>query len=104
MLIEVRRKLTAVLADLEFPAFRWQVVACAHAYGADGLSRCQIARLPERQYGDLSEICAAIVRGDAAGVDAPAGHGRSREDLVLPPVRKARLHAEETSSESTPRH
>jgi hypothetical protein len=56
---EVRR-LSQVLAGLEFPAAKWQIVIHAEDYGADAASRSQLWTLAPQTYPDLTAVFAAL--------------------------------------------
>jgi len=51
-----------VLADLEFPAHRWEIVMFAERYGADRYTRMRLARLPEGRYCDLAAVTSALAQ------------------------------------------
>ena len=50
-----------VLAELPFPAYRWQVIAQATVYGADSVTMAKFHRLPLKRYADCEEVTAAII-------------------------------------------
>ena len=50
-----------VLADLPFPAYRWQVIAQAAVYGADSVTMAKFHRLPLKRYADCAEVAVAII-------------------------------------------
>ncbi|HWC82757.1 MAG TPA: DUF2795 domain-containing protein [Pseudonocardiaceae bacterium] len=53
-----RESLNYVLADLDFPAQRWEIVTQADMYGADSVTAGQLSRLParDRPYHDLRDV------------------------------------------------
>lgn len=72
----VEERVAPVLADLEFPARRWQVLTVADLYGVDTATRSLLELLPERRYHSLAEVAgvlaAVLVRPPAAAAPAPA--------------------------------
>jgi hypothetical protein len=50
------QRISQVLANLRYPAARWQVLAEADHYGADSTSRAQLWTLPTGVYDDLSDV------------------------------------------------
>lgn len=69
----ITRRLTWVLDDLRFPAATWQLIACAHHYGADVHSLSELAELPARSYADLAEVVEAVVTARRPIRAAPLG-------------------------------
>ncbi|OLM18993.1 MULTISPECIES: hypothetical protein [unclassified Pseudonocardia] len=62
----LRENLRRVLAGLQWPACRWQVIAEAEAWGVSGVLRNQLAPLPDGRYPSLEsilEMLAAVARG-----------------------------------------
>jgi hypothetical protein len=57
----VRDRLIDAIAEVEFPAERWQVIACAATRRADPVTCSRLARLPGRTYADLAEVLAAAL-------------------------------------------
>jgi hypothetical protein len=57
----VRDRLIAAIVGVEFPAERWQVVACAAAERADVLTCSRLARIPCRTYADIAEVLEAAL-------------------------------------------
>ena len=53
-------RFAAVLADLAFPARRWQVLTVGDLYGVDTVTRRLLELLPERRYQSLTEIVAVV--------------------------------------------
>lgn len=49
-----------VLAGLEFPAAKWQLVMHAEDYGADATTRAQVWSLPVGSYADPAAVLAAL--------------------------------------------
>ena len=78
----LRQNLARVLAGLRWPAFRWQVLAEAEAWGVSGVTRGQLQPLPDGRYPSLDavlEMLAAVARGglrSAPGPSAPPPAGR----------------------------
>lgn len=62
----VRMRLRQVLDGLSYPAERWQIVTWAELYGADTLTRAELAALPAGSYHAIGEIIAAVLAGNAA--------------------------------------
>ena len=54
------QRITQVLAGLDYPAARWQVLAEADHYGADAGSRQQLHALPSLTYRDLGDVLVAL--------------------------------------------
>ncbi|HVL84461.1 MAG TPA: DUF2795 domain-containing protein [Pseudonocardia sp.] len=54
------QRLGQVLADLPFPAAKWQLVVFAEEYGADITTREQLWSLPPGSYADLGAVLAAL--------------------------------------------
>jgi hypothetical protein len=54
------RRLSAVLADINFPAMKWEIVVHAEFVGADIRSRTELYHLPTRRYDDLASVISAI--------------------------------------------
>jgi len=50
------QRISDVLADLCYPAQKWQVLAEADHYGADSASRSQLWALPAGTYPDLDSV------------------------------------------------
>ncbi|HEX5120192.1 MAG TPA: hypothetical protein VFW65_33825 [Pseudonocardiaceae bacterium] len=52
------QSLRIVLADLAFPARRWEIITKADWYGADAVTTLRLRRLPARTrpYRDLREL------------------------------------------------
>lgn len=53
-------RIRCVLADLSFPAAKWQVITHAEAYGADSTTRSDLWSLPVGSYPDLPAVLAAL--------------------------------------------
>jgi hypothetical protein len=51
-----------VLAGLDFPAERWQVIAQAQYYGAGPAYTTELAQLPARTYQSLREVAVELYR------------------------------------------
>jgi hypothetical protein len=66
------QRLAQVLAGLEFPAAKWQIVIHAEHYGADAASRGQLWTLVPQTYPDLASVFAAL------GITDPGGRVRRR--------------------------
>jgi hypothetical protein len=58
-----RRRLQQVLADQRFPAHRWELIAGADMYGADGLSKSEIHGLPAARFRSLDDVVHAVENG-----------------------------------------
>ena len=72
----LQERLGAVLADLAFPARRWQVLAVSDLYGVDTATRALLEQLPERHYHSLAEIVgvlAAVLVGRPVAAVGTAG-------------------------------
>jgi hypothetical protein len=52
-----------ILAELRFPAARWQIIAEAQHYGAPQPYLAKIFDLPVRPYRSLTEVVAELDRG-----------------------------------------
>jgi hypothetical protein len=61
-------RLGIVLADVNFPATKWQLVIHAEFIGADIRSRIELSRLPTRSYPDLAAVI-STVRSDPSEED-----------------------------------
>ncbi|MFL6141455.1 MAG: DUF2795 domain-containing protein [Labedaea sp.] len=48
--------LREVLADLSYPADKWQIVTCADVYGFDSAVRRSLYALPVRRYRSAAEV------------------------------------------------
>ncbi|MFP5071709.1 hypothetical protein ACLFMI_18850 [Pseudonocardia nantongensis] len=82
----LRNSLSPVLAGLRWPAYRWQVLAEAEAWGVSGLVREQLVPLPDGRYPSLEailEVLAAVARG------------RARRPAPAPAIGADRLHPAE---------
>lgn len=57
-----KQSLCFVLADLTFPAQRWEVLTQADLYGADAVTRERLRQLPTRStpYRDMQDIIDAL--------------------------------------------
>ncbi len=64
------QRITQVLAGLEYPAARWQVLAEADHYGADSASLAQLWTLRAGTYRNLGSVLAEL--GLVAVVRTPA--------------------------------
>ncbi len=85
-------RLAPVLADLTFPARRWQVVAVSDLYGCDGVTRGLVDRLPERTYsslGDLVGVLAAVLSGRTVP-PSPVVPAQRPARAAVPPARAGR--------------
>lgn len=65
-------RITKVLAGLDFPALRWQILAQADYYGADAQSSAELAALPIGIYKDLSAVIRAIRARQPTGGPVPS--------------------------------
>lgn len=68
-------RLMSVLADMQFPARSWQLIAHAEHRGADWISRAELRGLPEGRYLTLPEVL-------VAARDARRAKGRRRAWLA----------------------
>jgi hypothetical protein len=57
-----------VLAGLEFPAQRWQVIAQAQYYGAGTAYTGELTRLPVRTYQSLREVAVELSKVRCGGL------------------------------------
>lgn len=57
---ELGSLLALVLAELPFPARRWQLITVADLYGVDAGTRTLLYSLPARPYRDLADVIAAV--------------------------------------------
>ena len=66
-----KQSLCFVLADLTFPAQRWEILTQADMYGVDGVTRERLRLLPTRStpYRDMQDIIDAL---EAASTDTMA--------------------------------
>jgi hypothetical protein len=57
-----RQSLRVVLADVVYPARRWEIIIAADMYGADGQTRQRLRRLPlrDRPFRNLQDIVTAL--------------------------------------------
>lgn len=65
------QRIAHVLADLEYPAAKWRVLAEADHYGADAQTRAQLWALPSGVYEDLDGVLAGL--GLPVGIAARTG-------------------------------
>lgn len=49
-----------VLAGVRFPAERWELIACADAYGADWTTLNELHALPAARYLNMNEVLIAV--------------------------------------------
>jgi uncharacterized protein DUF2795 len=49
-----------VLAGLRFPAPRWEIIACAHDWGASRSCLAELTDLPAQQYHSLRGVSRAL--------------------------------------------
>ena len=54
------QRLRQVLAGQQFPADRWQLIATAEFYGADGESRRELWELPPARFRTLADVLQAV--------------------------------------------
>jgi uncharacterized protein DUF2795 len=54
------QRISQVLAGLDFPAAKWQLIMYAEEYGADSTTRADLWSLPTGIYTDLSRVLAAL--------------------------------------------
>ena len=57
-----KQSLCFVLADLAFPAQRWEILTQADMYGVDGVTRERLRLLPSRSapYRDMQDIIESL--------------------------------------------
>lgn len=67
---QFHRTLRFVLAGLDFPAQRWEIITKADTYGADSMTTQRLRRLPPREepYRDLDEVLDMLARTTQPGV------------------------------------
>jgi hypothetical protein len=53
-------RISQVLAELDYPAAKWEVLAEADHYGADMASRAQLWALPAGTYPDLTSVLVGL--------------------------------------------
>ena len=56
------RRLHHYLSGQAFPAARWELIATAEAFGADGRTRSELRAIPPATYRDVPEVVRAILR------------------------------------------
>lgn len=61
-------RLTSLLADLRFPARKWELTTYAEDRGADGTSRRELAGLPEGLYRDLDAVVSMVRAATRAAI------------------------------------
>jgi hypothetical protein len=49
-----------ILADIAFPAEKWQITTCADVYGADNSTRRALYSLPPKNYTSADEVREAL--------------------------------------------
>jgi hypothetical protein len=54
------QRISQVLAGLDFPAAKWQLIMYAEEYGADSTTRADLWSLPTGIYTDLSRVLVAL--------------------------------------------
>ena len=54
------QRISQVLAGLDFPAAKWQLIMYAEEYGADSTTRADLWSLPTGVYTDLNRVLAAL--------------------------------------------
>ena len=57
---DISDRLRYVLDGLSFPVDRWELIARAEHYGADGTTLNQLRALSERRYWSLTDVINAI--------------------------------------------
>ncbi|GAA4974126.1 hypothetical protein WHI96_20230 [Pseudonocardia tropica] len=82
----LRENLGVVLAGLRWPAYRWQVLAEAEAWGVSGVVRQQLLPLPDGRYPSFEAVVEVLTA---------AARGRLRTAPVRPAVGADRLHPAE---------
>ncbi|HEX3647409.1 MAG TPA: DUF2795 domain-containing protein [Pseudonocardiaceae bacterium] len=69
-----------VLAGLDFPARRWQILAQADFYGADIVTTLRLRRLPpDQSYRDLGEVLETLARTARPSEAVPGDRGHRGE-------------------------
>lgn len=53
-------RLNEVLADLHYPAQKWEVITCAEIWGVDLETRRQLYGLPVRTFDNLREVADSL--------------------------------------------
>lgn len=64
-------RLAAVLAQVRFPAHRWELVACALSDGWDVVSLREMEGLPAGVYPSFHHVLRALAKQDAVGAKSP---------------------------------
>lgn len=67
-------RVSAVLADVSYPARTWQLITHADYYGADAVTRAELHHLPVDTYQDLAAVIATVAtqqRGQPSGQLTP---------------------------------
>jgi len=73
------QRLGQVLAGLEFPAAKWQLIMHGEEYGADAETRAELWSLPSRTYQDLRTVLVAL---DAAAAPPARRNGYRLQPAV----------------------
>jgi Protein of unknown function (DUF2795) len=73
------QRLGQVLAGLEFPAAKWQLIMHAEDYGADAETRAELWALPSGTYADLRTVLVAL---DAAAAPPARRNGYRAQPTV----------------------
>jgi hypothetical protein len=53
-------RVSQVLAGMDYPAAKWQLLMQAEEYGADASTRAELWSLPTGQYADLDAVLSAL--------------------------------------------
>jgi Protein of unknown function (DUF2795) len=71
--VEVTQRLRDVLAEQQFPAARWELIACAQNYGADVHTLRELHALPEAIFRCLTDVERVVADANSAALR----HGRA---------------------------
>jgi hypothetical protein len=72
------RRLSTALADVKFPATKWELFIHVEFIGADIRTRTDLDRLPAGRYVDLASVISVISVISAIDGDRTADDDRSR--------------------------
>ena len=62
-MMDMRARMTQILAEQSFPAARWELITLAELYGADSVARGALYGLPEVRFRTLADVLHAVERG-----------------------------------------
>lgn len=54
--MDTSARLTEVLADLHYPAQKWEIITCAEIWGVDVETRRRLYGLPVRTFENLRQV------------------------------------------------